>query len=79
MFTSFLSSPSSLAILATSATCYAVERSLDKVFALLGESDNQILDTGFEHFKRTVNAPSTPPQPVSTSLDAVLPSSVSIG
>ncbi|GAA6045695.1 hypothetical protein JCM8097_000631, partial [Rhodosporidiobolus ruineniae] len=40
---------------------------------------SQILDTGFEHFKRTVNAPSTPPQPVSTSLDAVLPSSVSIG
>ncbi|GAA6041565.1 hypothetical protein JCM8097_004267 [Rhodosporidiobolus ruineniae] len=78
MFTSFLSSPSSLAMLATSATCYAVERSLDKVFFLLGESDNQALDTGFEHFTRTVNDSSTPPQPVLTSLDAVLPSSASI-
>ncbi|GAA6041547.1 hypothetical protein JCM8097_004258 [Rhodosporidiobolus ruineniae] len=78
MFTSFLSSPSSLTSLATSATCYAVERSLDKVFALLGESDSQALDTGFEHIQRTVGNSSTPPQPVSASVGGVLPSSTSI-
>ncbi|GAA6044241.1 hypothetical protein JCM8097_002192 [Rhodosporidiobolus ruineniae] len=78
MFTSFLSSPSSLTSLATSATCYAVERSLDKVFALLGESDNQALDTGFEHIHRTVDTSSAPSPVIPTAVGAVLPSSASI-